>query len=158
VISSSHLGYERLRAIRDLIQRLVKDRKLKDSEICRTVRQNVGTGRPATEFWLTEAQALKVVARSVTVHYCRAAATVQASRMINDPTDMARQADAFACMYGAIFEPLLDDPRAGVHKTDSPMSWREAHALKADLELHGLIRATFEFARGGHVLLVPRGE
>ena len=63
---AEHLEFARPRAIRDLIQRLIKDGKLKDSDICRTVRQNDGPGRPATEYWLTEAQALKVVAKSET--------------------------------------------------------------------------------------------
>lgn len=58
------LGYERPRAVRDLIERLAREKKLNDSELRRTVRQTAG--RPSTEIWLTEAQALKVVAKSET--------------------------------------------------------------------------------------------
>lgn len=61
---AKHLGYERPRAIRELIERLARDGKLNDFELCRTVRQS--GGRPATEYWLTQAQALKVVAKSET--------------------------------------------------------------------------------------------
>lgn len=63
---AERLGYERPRAIRDLIDSLVRSGKLNDSEVCRVARQTRGGGRPATEYWLTEAQALKVVAKSET--------------------------------------------------------------------------------------------
>ena len=61
------LGYERPRAIRDLIERLITSKNLNGSEVRRTVRQTSERGgRPATEYWLTEEQALMVVARSET--------------------------------------------------------------------------------------------
>lgn len=63
---AGRLGYERHADIRGLVKRLVRDGKLKYSEIVRTVRKTTGGGRPATEMWLTEAQALKVVAKSET--------------------------------------------------------------------------------------------
>lgn len=61
---AERLGYERPRTIRDLVERLVREGKLNDSELRRVVRQT--GGRPAEEIWLTEAQALKVVAKSET--------------------------------------------------------------------------------------------
>ena len=61
---AARLGYERPRAIRDLIGRMIASGKLNDSEVRRTVRQT--SGRPAEEYWLTEPQALKVVAKSDT--------------------------------------------------------------------------------------------
>lgn len=60
------LGFARPRTVRDLIQRLIRDGKLNDSDIRRTVRQTRGLGRPATEFWLTMEQALYVAAKSET--------------------------------------------------------------------------------------------
>jgi len=65
---AEHLGYERPRGIRDLITRLVREQKLSDSDVRRTVRRTrIGvTERDVEEFWLTEAQALKVVAKSET--------------------------------------------------------------------------------------------
>jgi hypothetical protein len=62
---AARLGFSRSRTIRDLIERLVRDGKLSNVEVCRTVQQTSG-GRPGREFWLTEAQALKVVAKSET--------------------------------------------------------------------------------------------
>lgn len=67
VVLAEHLEYERPRAIRDLIHRLVVDEKLNDSAVCRTVRQTSAKGgRPTTEYWLTEEQALFVMAKSGT--------------------------------------------------------------------------------------------
>lgn len=64
---AEHLGYERPRKIRDLLRDLVAAGKLKDSEVCTTAGQTSPLGgRPSTEYWLTEAQALKVVAKSET--------------------------------------------------------------------------------------------
>jgi hypothetical protein len=53
------LGYERARAVRDLIERLFND-----SDLRRTVRQS--GGRPATVYLLTRTQAIKVAMRSET--------------------------------------------------------------------------------------------
>ncbi len=61
---AERLGYERPRKIRDLIRRLVNDGKLNGVEVRPTVGQT--PGRPTEEHWLTEAQALKVVAKSDT--------------------------------------------------------------------------------------------
>lgn len=61
---AARLGFERPRTIRDLIRRLLRDGKLKESDLCRIVRQS--GGRPAEEFWLSEKGALKVVASSET--------------------------------------------------------------------------------------------
>lgn len=62
---AERLGYERPEAIRDLIKRLIRDGKLNDNEVFRVVRKTSELGgRPPTEFWLTEAQALKVIAKS----------------------------------------------------------------------------------------------
>lgn len=67
------LGYERPRDIRKLIERLVRDKKLNDVHVCATVAR---TQMPAPggmretvvdEYWLTEAQALLVAAKSETV-------------------------------------------------------------------------------------------
>jgi hypothetical protein len=64
---AEHLGYERPAKIRDLIRRLVSDGKLSCSEVFTMAGKTSGLGgRPGTEFWLTEAQALKVVAKSET--------------------------------------------------------------------------------------------
>lgn len=62
---AERLGYERPRDIRELIRRLASEGRL---GVCRTVRQTSGAlgGRPATEYYLTEGQALKVAAKSET--------------------------------------------------------------------------------------------
>lgn len=59
------LGYERPRDIRKLIERMVADGKLNDIHRCATVARGAAP-QPVTEFWLTEAQALKVAAKSET--------------------------------------------------------------------------------------------
>ncbi len=59
------LVYRRPEKIRDLIRRLISDGKLNDVEVFTTAGKTSG-GRPAREYWLTEAQALKVVAKSET--------------------------------------------------------------------------------------------
>ena len=59
------LGFERLRAIRELIAR--HELVLKElGEVCRTVRQNTGPGRPATEYHLNQEQAVYLCAKSDT--------------------------------------------------------------------------------------------
>jgi hypothetical protein len=65
---AERLGYERPRVIRELIERLIESGKLNDSDVRRTVRRTlVGVAeRDVEELWLTEAQALKVVAKSET--------------------------------------------------------------------------------------------
>lgn len=68
---AERLGYERPRAIRDLIERLVRDQILNDFDICRTARQSSErkerkAGRPPTEYWLTEEAAILVTTRSDT--------------------------------------------------------------------------------------------
>lgn len=63
---AQRLGYKRPHDIRELIGRLLKDGKLNDSEVLRTVRKTQGGGRPGQEFWLTRPQALKVAAKSET--------------------------------------------------------------------------------------------
>src|SRR5690606_18824762 len=53
---------------RELIERLIRDEKLNDSDVRRTARRTqVGFAeKQVEEYWLTEAQALKVVAKSET--------------------------------------------------------------------------------------------
>lgn len=65
------LGFARPRDIRKLIDRLVKDGKLSDIRISATVaryesRPGIWQERVVNEYWLTEHQALKVIARSET--------------------------------------------------------------------------------------------
>ena len=62
------LGYARPTTIRELIGRLVSGGKLYNIHQLRTVRRWDGqvAPRPEAEFWLTEAQALKVAAKSET--------------------------------------------------------------------------------------------
>lgn len=65
------LGFARPRDIRKLIERLLKDRKLNDIRIRATVarvelRRGVHRDQFVNEHWLTEAQALKVIAKSET--------------------------------------------------------------------------------------------
>jgi hypothetical protein len=61
---AEHLGYEKPYDVRKLITRLAESGRL---GIVATVAKNqTGRGRPTSEFWLTEAQALKVVAKSGT--------------------------------------------------------------------------------------------
>jgi len=59
------LGYANPIDIRKLIRRLEDEKKLKDLVVFATVAKTSG-GRPGREYWLTEAQALKVVAKSET--------------------------------------------------------------------------------------------
>jgi hypothetical protein len=67
VVLAEHLGYERPRDVRKLIERLKNGQNLADSEVCATVsRTSAKGGRPATEYWLTEEQALYVAAKSET--------------------------------------------------------------------------------------------
>ena len=65
---AERLGYERPRKIRDLIDRLLREEKLNDIHQRPAVGRRAGqvAAQPVTEFWLTEAQALKVVAKSET--------------------------------------------------------------------------------------------
>jgi hypothetical protein len=64
---AEHLEYERPRKVRDLIARLISEGKFNGSEVCTTVGQtSAAGGRPSTEYWLTEAQALKISAKSET--------------------------------------------------------------------------------------------
>jgi len=65
------LGFARPRDIRKLIDRLRKDGKLNDIRISATasrieIRPGVYRDQVVDEFWLTEAQALKVIAKSET--------------------------------------------------------------------------------------------
>lgn len=61
------LGYSRPHKVRELIARLLADRKLSDSEVFTTAGQTSERGgRPGTEYWLSEAAALKVIAKSET--------------------------------------------------------------------------------------------
>lgn len=62
------LGFDRPRAIRDLIKRMIRARKLKDIHQCRTVERREGQVAPqvVTEFWLTREQALLVATQSDT--------------------------------------------------------------------------------------------
>jgi len=58
------LGYRRPRDVRKLVDRLVRAGILDEETLCATVAQT--GGRPATVYYLTEAQALKVAAHSET--------------------------------------------------------------------------------------------
>ncbi len=62
---AQRLVYKRPEKIRDLIRRLISEGKLNDVEVFTPAGKTSG-GRPAREYWLTEAQALKVVAKSET--------------------------------------------------------------------------------------------
>jgi len=62
---AKRLGYERPRAIRDLIKRLLREKKLNEINICRTVEQTPGeSGRPSEVFYLDEFASLKVTVKS----------------------------------------------------------------------------------------------
>lgn len=58
------LGYERPRKVRDLIKELPRDADFRPEEVC--PRPGQTGGRPATEFWLNEAEALFVATQSRT--------------------------------------------------------------------------------------------
>jgi hypothetical protein len=65
------LGFARPRDIRKLIDRLVKDEKLRDIRMRATasrieLRRGVHRDQVVNEYWLTERQALKVIAKSET--------------------------------------------------------------------------------------------
>lgn len=64
----TRLRFTRPRDVRALIERLVAAGKLNDVHHCDTVSRRPGqvAARPVREYWLTEAQALKVAARSET--------------------------------------------------------------------------------------------
>ncbi|RJF83430.1 hypothetical protein D3877_01800 [Azospirillum cavernae] len=59
------LGFKKPRDIRPLIERHL-DALERLGGICRTVRQNPGRGRPATEFWLTKKQAIYITTKAET--------------------------------------------------------------------------------------------
>jgi hypothetical protein len=59
------LGFKSPRDVRKIIERMVDAQKLSAVRVCATASQTSG-GRPGREFWLTEAQALKVAAKSET--------------------------------------------------------------------------------------------
>lgn len=68
---AERLGYKKTHNIRDLIERLIAEGKLSGVQTFRTVRNVARQGRgevkiEGLEFWLTEAQALKVIAKSGT--------------------------------------------------------------------------------------------
>jgi hypothetical protein len=69
---AERLGYQRRRNIRDLIRRLIAESKLRDVHVRRTVQRTQMPGKGGVrqtdieEFWLTEAQALFVIAKSET--------------------------------------------------------------------------------------------
>lgn len=65
---AERLGYDRPRKIRDIIKRQHKAGKLSNLMICPTVgRKSDGVPtKPITVYWLTEAQALKVIAKCET--------------------------------------------------------------------------------------------
>jgi hypothetical protein len=65
---AERLDYGRPRVIRDLIRRLEREGKLNNIHQCRTVRLRADgrPSKPATVYWLTESQALKVIAKSET--------------------------------------------------------------------------------------------
>jgi hypothetical protein len=61
------LEYTRTRDIRALTSGMIRDGKLKDVVVCGVAPQTGSRGgRPATEYWFTETQALKVIAKSET--------------------------------------------------------------------------------------------
>jgi len=62
------LGFDRPRDVRKLVARMVDAGKLNDVDQRATVARGEGAvaAQPVTEYWLTEAQALKVAARSET--------------------------------------------------------------------------------------------
>lgn len=60
------LGYARPRKVRDLIAEMERDGKLSNIAYCPEPGRSDGRGRPASAFWLTEKQALKVIAKSET--------------------------------------------------------------------------------------------
>lgn len=62
------LGFDRPRAIRSLIKRMIRAGKLKDIHQCHTVERREGQVAPqaVTEFWLTREQALLVATQSDT--------------------------------------------------------------------------------------------
>lgn len=62
---AARLQYERPAKIRDLIKSMISRGKLSNVEVFPAPGKTFG-GRPAMEFWLTEAQALKVAAKSET--------------------------------------------------------------------------------------------
>ena len=68
---AERLGYSKTHNIRDLIRTMLKDGKLRDIQTIRQSRMVARKGRGQVrveeeEFWLTEAQALKVIAKSGT--------------------------------------------------------------------------------------------
>jgi hypothetical protein len=65
VVLAERLGYQRPRKVRDLVERMLREKKLNDVVVCPTAGQTSG-GRPGSEYHLTEAQALKVAAKSET--------------------------------------------------------------------------------------------
>lgn len=109
---ANRLEYERPRSIRDLVKRMLKDGKLNEINICRTVRQTTGeVGRPSEEFWLSEFACLKVTTQSETAKADEITDEIirvfidakNGKRQVQRATDpvitKARQADALMTTY-----------------------------------------------------------
>lgn len=101
---AERLGYSKTNNIRDLIRNLIRDGKLRDVFELRETRTSKITRNNATrtyvveEFWLTEAQALKVIAKS---------GTDAADRILDEMIDVFRLA----------IRGLLSPERAGSAET-----------------------------------------
>lgn len=63
---AARLGFERPRDIRKLVSRMHSAGKLNGLDVRATVAQTPKGGRPGVEYWLPEASALKVIAKSDT--------------------------------------------------------------------------------------------
>jgi hypothetical protein len=145
---ATRLGYERPRTIRTLIDRLVRDGKLKESALRRTVQRT--RGRPVTEIRLTEAGALKVIAKSE---------TALADAILDEMIDVYRQARhklvqqvASPTAVFASVSRIGEDPLA---KRDLS-AWCIATAKACGVStraVHGLVRTVYT-APG--IYMVPR--
>ena len=119
---AQRLGYERPRAIRDLIKRLLREEKLNRNNIRRTVEQSQGeAGRPSEVFYLDEFAAIKVTTKSeaanadeITNEVIRVFIDAKrgkrpSSRAVDPVIAKARQASALMATYLSIGKMLGTD-------------------------------------------------
>lgn len=153
---AERLEYDRPRNIRVLIGRLIKEGKLSGVEVRFTVKQTLG-GRPGKEYWLTEAQAIKVIAKSETAMAdatldqiiavfiaARKGLLPQQQTAANDAVaalraEFAEWRSSFPLIVGEVIKATLDARTAQDGASIGPVGSRE---IRRELLVYGQLMAT----------------